>query len=103
MKTSYTKEKYVEWLNPDVMHKASREWISELRFINHEQLFFDDLVKSFTLQLIDSKHFEESKKMVEKMSTLHRKTDRLIKTIMTHENVMCHQGKGNYFFSLQMN
>ena len=24
--------------------------------------------------------------MVDKMSTLHRKTDRLIKTIMTHEN-----------------
>jgi len=86
MKTTKTDIKYVEWLSADVMHKNSIEWLSELRFINNELLFFDDLIKSYTLQLIDTKHFDESKKVVDKLGTSHKKTNYLIKIIQVHQN-----------------
>jgi len=86
MKTTKTDIKYVEWLSAEVMHKNSIEWLSELRFINNELLFFDDLIKSYTLQLIDTKHFNESKKVVDKLGTSHKKTNHLIKIIQVHQN-----------------
>lgn len=85
MKTKVDKLKYVEWLNAEVMHDASQKWISELEFIKDELSFFDDLIKSYTLPLIDSKHFEESKKLVDKLTKFHKKIDSLIKKVKIHE------------------
>jgi len=85
MKTSNKKEDYVEWLNAEVMHKTSKNWLSELNFIKDEQLFFDDLVKSYTLQLIDSKHFEDSKKIVNELSDFQVKTNLTIEKVIIHE------------------
>ena len=86
MKTTKRKvKKYEAWLSPETMHKGSLNWLSELRFAKDEQLFFDDLVKSYTLQFIDSKHFKESKKIVDQLSTQQRETDVLIDTIVNHE------------------
>ncbi|AUP81341.1 hypothetical protein [Flavivirga eckloniae] len=78
--------KYVEWLNADVMHEASRRWLSELRFIKDEQQFFENLIKSYTLQLIESPHFANSKKLIKILSTLKKKNKVLIETVKTHEN-----------------
>jgi len=86
MKTTKRKvKKYEAWLSPETMHKGSLNWLSELRFAKDEQLFFDDLVKSYTLQLIDSKHFKESKKIVDQLSAQQKETDVLIDTIVNHE------------------
>ena len=86
MKTTKARPKFVEWFSADVMHENSNEWLSELRFINDELLFFDDIIKSYTLQLIDSKHFNESKKLVDELGALHKKTNNLIRIIQTHAN-----------------
>lgn len=85
MKPKEIKVKYEAWLSAETMHKGSVKWLSELKFAKDEQLFFDDLVKSYTLQLIDSKHFEESKKIVNQLSALQKGTDVLINTIINHE------------------
>ena len=77
-------KKYEAWLSTETMHKASVKWLSELKFAKDEQLFFDDLVKSYTLQLIDSKHFAESKKIVMNLNTLQKETNSLIEIIETH-------------------
>lgn len=63
MKTKHINPKFVEWFSAEVMHENSNEWLSELGYINDELLFFNDLIKSYTLQLIGSKHFNESKKI----------------------------------------
>ncbi len=86
MKTVQKKLNQVEWLNTEVMHKASREWLSELRFIKNEQLFFDDLIKTNTLLLIDSNHFEKSRTIVNQLGKLQKKTKLLIKDVKKHEN-----------------
>ncbi|ULC57911.1 hypothetical protein MBM09_08255 [Flaviramulus sp. BrNp1-15] len=85
MKTKKVKVKYDAWLSPEIMHNASRKWLSELEFAKDEELFFDDLVKSYTLQLIDSKHFSESKKIVDRLSKIQKETEKLIEIVKTHE------------------
>lgn len=86
MKTVKTSAKYVEWLSAEEMHQASRGWISELKFIKDEQHFFDDLIKAYTLQLIDSENFLKSKEIVETLNKLQKKNKALIKIIIVHEN-----------------
>ena len=46
MESNKTKAKYQEWLSPEIIHKATLNWLSELKFIKDENLFFDDLIKS---------------------------------------------------------
>ena len=85
MKTKHKDSKYVAWLSTETMHNASRKWLSELEFTKDEQLFFDDLIKSYTLQLIDSKHFAKSKNIVSQISEIQIETNKLIETIKKHE------------------
>lgn len=85
METKQTKVKYKAWLSAETMHDNTRKWMSELKFAKDEILFFNDLVKSYTLQLIDSKHFAESKKIIDKLNILKKDTDNLINTVKNHE------------------
>jgi hypothetical protein len=85
MKTKQFKGHYVEWLNPEVIHKATLNWLSELNFIKDEQLFFDDLIKSYTLQLLDSKHFKKSKDIIDKLAQLEKETKNIIGIVKIHE------------------
>ena len=96
MKTKDKQLKDIEWLSADKMHDTSKQWLSELEFIKDEQLFFDDLIKSYTLQLIDSKHFGESKEIVDKLSKFQKKTDSLIKIIKMHEGELKIMSEGMY-------
>lgn len=85
METKQTKVKYKAWLSAETMHDNTRKWMSELKFAKDEILFFNDLVKSYTLQLIDSKHFAESKKIIDKLNILQKDTDNLINTVKNHK------------------
>jgi len=86
MKAISTSPKYVEWLNAELMHEDSTRWLSELRFIKDEEHFFEDLVKLFTLQLIDSNNFEKSKEIVSQIKALRVKNSELIDKIVIHEH-----------------
>mgnify|MGYP003624286277 FL=1 len=86
METTQTEAKYQEWLSPEIIHKASLNWLSELEFIKDEQLFFNDLIKSYTFQLIDSKHFKRSKDIVDTLIELQKRTKTLIGIVKAHES-----------------
>ena len=58
MKTKKRNYRYLEWKSPEEMHQTSLEWISELKFVKDEQLFLNDLVKSYTLQITGLGMFE---------------------------------------------
>jgi hypothetical protein len=85
MKTKTVKPKYQNWLSAETMHNGSLKWLSELEFAKIEQLFFNDLVKSYTLQLIDSKHFSESQKIIEQLRMLEKQNKTLLEKIKNHE------------------
>ncbi|WP_339917944.1 hypothetical protein [Yeosuana marina] len=85
MKVIKSSPKYIEWLNAELMHEESSKWLSELRFIKDEEHFFEDLIKLFTLQLIDSKNFSKSKEIVDLLKSLRIKNTELIATVTSHE------------------
>ena len=86
MKTKPLKYSYVEWLSAEEMHETSKQLFSELNFIKDEQLFLNDLVKSFTLQLIDTDIFEESKKVIDQIQRFEKDMETLLKKVRAHEN-----------------
>jgi len=86
MITTKTQVKYIEWLSPNEMHQASKKWYSELCFIRDEQLFFDDLIKTYTLQLLDKNKFESNKETIEALDNSQKRTDELLEIIRTHSN-----------------
>lgn len=86
MKTKNKQIQDIKWLNAEYMHRNTKKWLSELEFIKDEGLFFDDLIKLYTLQLISPKHFEKSKEFVDKLSKLNKRTDKLISLVKVHES-----------------
>jgi len=86
MESIRTQARYVEWLSADQMHEASKDWLSELRFIKDEHLFFEDLIKSFTLQLINPEKFSHNKEIIDALNRSQKKTAFFIETVNVHEN-----------------
>jgi len=86
MRTVQTQARLVEWLSAEDMHSSSKKWLSELQFIKIEQLFFEDLIKSYTLQLLSDNHFVEIKKIINEISKIQKKNTTLIKSVKRHEN-----------------
>jgi hypothetical protein len=88
MEPNKTKGKYQEWLSPEIIHKATLNWLSELNFIKDENLFFDDLIKSYTLQLIEAKHFNEGKVITDELKEIKKETNRILEVVTMHEKAL---------------
>lgn len=86
MKVTHRSHRYIEWLSPEEMHAASVEWISELKFAKDEQLFLNDLVRNYTLQLVEGDLFEKSKPIVKDLSNAEKEVIVLMKKVQVHEN-----------------
>jgi hypothetical protein len=86
MKTTQINTDFVKWLSVENMHNDSREWILELDFLNDEYLFFEDLMRSYTLQLIGLQDFSKNKKIIDTISNSRKENDNLKKLIRAHEN-----------------
>lgn len=86
MKTIQTHTHYIEWLSASEMHDDSKEWLSELKFIRDEHLFFEDLITSFTMQLIAKEKFPNSRDLTDALKSSQKQNELLIEAIKTHEN-----------------
>jgi hypothetical protein len=86
MKTKENTHRYIEWIDPEEMHRTSLLWLSELRFMKDEQLFLNNLIKHYTVQLVDSKIFGKSKVIVTALIDLEKQTISLMKKVQAHEN-----------------
>lgn len=86
MKFKENTHRYIEWIDPEEMHRTSLLWLSELRFMKDEQLFLNNLIKHYTVQLVDSKIFGKSKVIVTALSDLEKQTISLMKKVQAHEN-----------------
>lgn len=81
-----TNVNYGEWLSAEQMHLDSKEWLSELKFIKDEHHFFEDLVKSFTLQLISPEKFSHNKEIIDALNRSQKKANYFIEAVKVHEN-----------------
>jgi hypothetical protein len=86
MQAKKLKYGYVEWLSAQEMHEDTLKWMSELNFTRDEQLFLNDLVKSYTIQLTDTDIFEESRKLVEDILQAEKDSIVAMKKVQAHEN-----------------
>lgn len=75
----------IEWFSTDELHKASQNWLLELEFIKDEHLFFEDLIKSLTLKLIDNIGFDENTYFNDALNASQKKNNLLIKAIKKHD------------------
>jgi hypothetical protein len=84
MKT--TQANYVEWLNAEQMHEASKEWLSELEFVKDEHTFFEDLITKFTSELLEFGDFSDKIEIIDAINRSEKQNNSLIEAIKTHEN-----------------
>lgn len=86
MKNTQTHTRYVEWLSAEEMHNATKEWLSELEFIEDEHLFLEDLIKSYTLQLIKPEKFAKNKEIIDAINKSQKRNNLLLEAVKKHEN-----------------
>lgn len=86
MKTKKQIYRYLEWKSPNEMHQTSLEWISELKFVKDEQMFLNDLIKSYSLQITSLGIFEESRILITAISNSEMEVGLLLKKVQVHEN-----------------
>lgn len=78
--------KYKEWMDADSMHEETMDWLNNLRFIKDEQTFFEVLIDHYSWQLVDSKIYPKSKRIVDKLAKLKTNNTVLIEALKLHRN-----------------
>ena len=86
MKTIMPNIKYIESKSPDELHVESLNWISELKFIKDEQRFLEDLIKSYTIQLLEKQDFSKNREIINHLTKLRKSGESLLKKLINHEN-----------------
>ncbi len=86
MKTIIPNIKYIETKSPDELHVESLNWISELKFIKDEQKFLEDLLKSYTIQLIENQNFSKNREIINDLTKIRKSGESLLKKLINHEN-----------------
>jgi len=75
----------LEWYSSEELHKASQNWILELEFIKVEHLFFEDLLKSFALQLVDTIENKDNLNIPDAIKKSKKRNNALLKAIKNHD------------------
>ena len=78
--------KYIETKSPDELHVESLNWISELKFIKDEQKFLEDLLKSYTIQLLENQDFSKNREIINDLTKIRKSGENLLKKLINHEN-----------------
>lgn len=86
METKANKRKFREWFSADELHEESKKWLSELKFAKDEQKFLNNMVKDYTLDIIDSDMFKTVQPVVESLNDAEKDLGDLFKKVQLHEN-----------------
>jgi len=86
METTGKNYKYIEWKSAEEMHFSSNQWISELNFIKDEHQFFEDMLKEYTLPIIESHLLSKVKDLIDRLTKYKQKTETLLNKITEHRN-----------------
>lgn len=77
---------YIEWKSAEEMHYSSLQWLSELNFIKDEHIFFQDMLKEYTLPIIESKLFPQVKAQILALQNSETELFELHKQVTEHRN-----------------
>lgn len=76
--------RYIEWKTPDEMHFSSLQWKSELNFIKDEHRFFEDMLKEYTMPIIESQLFSRVKELIQQLDLSRKDLNRLETRVNDH-------------------
>lgn len=77
--------KMVEWYSAERMHEMSKNWLSDLNFINDEQLFLEELIVNYTKQITEENLLDRAQKATTALLRTKRGNQLLINDILSHE------------------
>lgn len=86
MRTKTPKFRYIDWKTPDEMHFSSLQWQSELKFFSDEQRFFEDMLKEYTMPIIESNLFTRIQELIKELSTSEKDLKQLLDQVNDHTN-----------------
>lgn len=86
MKATHELYKYFDRHTAEKMHLESKHYLLELYFIRDEQHFFEQLIDSYSFQLIVTDKFSQNRELIEKWSNAQKKNAVLIDNLIDHEN-----------------
>ena len=70
------------------LHDDSKLWMSEVSFINDELHFFNDLLSTYYIDIVDSGLSEEIKKIIKKITQEKESYNAFMKLIQYHEKLL---------------
>jgi len=77
---------FVQWSNPEELHGDCQQWISILQFIKDEQVFLNDLVKNYTLQLLSEELYERATHFISLLRKEETEVVKLLEKVQNHCN-----------------
>lgn len=86
MKNKTSKFRYIEWKTPDEMHFTSLQWQSEIGFIQDEHRFFEDMLREYTMPIIESHLFSRIKDLIDRLSNSRESLNNLQQQVNEHAN-----------------
>ena len=86
METTGQNYKYVEWKSAEEMHFSSNQWNSELNFVKDEHKFLEDMLKEYTLPIIESHLLSKVKDLIDRLTKYKQKTETLLNKVTEHRN-----------------
>ncbi len=86
MKNKTPKFRYIEWKTPDEMHFSSLQWQSEIGFIQDEHRFFEDMLREYTMPIIESHLFSRIKELIERLTDSRSQLTHLQEQVNEHSN-----------------
>ncbi|MDX1602902.1 MAG: hypothetical protein R3209_07505 [Salinimicrobium sediminis] len=78
--------RYIEWKSPDEMHFSSLQWKSELNFIKDEHRFFEDMLKEYTMPIIESQLFTVVRELIQQLDHSRKDLVLLEQKVNDHSN-----------------
>lgn len=76
--------RYIEWKTPDEMHFSSLQWKSELNFIKDEHRFFEDMLKEYTMPIIESQLFSRVKELIQQLDLSRKELNNMETRVNDH-------------------
>jgi len=88
MKTKMPKDWFGRSKSIEELHYDSKNWLSEIAFINYEMKFLNQLLSSYYIDLLESGYEKHIKELVNKIVIEKKSGKALSKLILEHEKIL---------------
>lgn len=80
------KFRYIEWKSPEEMHYSAQQWSSSLAFMKDEHLFFEDMLREYTLPIIESSLVTEVNVLIDRLTKSKKEMKNITEKVSKHTN-----------------